>query len=99
MNCVSDGGCRGHRSCFRCSHCDLRLCVRTYARFRRSCWDVWHSNKRLEPRQESRSSRSRSPSSQGGTSCLTTLTVVRTRRRRRPVDSKDRSARLRARTS
>ena len=42
---------RGHRSNFQCSHCDVQLCVRTYSRTRRSCWDIWHSTKRLEYRK------------------------------------------------
>ena len=46
---------RGHRSMFKCTTCGLHLCVRTYSGMRRSCWDIWHLTKRLEPRKARRS--------------------------------------------
>lgn len=42
---------RGHRSNFQCSHCHVHLCVRTYSGTRRSCWDIWHSTKRIKYRK------------------------------------------------
>ena len=47
-------GWRGHRTTFKCSHCDVHLCVRTYPGLRKSCWDVWHSTKELKPRKTQR---------------------------------------------
>ena len=54
----SNTGWRGHRSTFKCSHCDVHLCVRTYPGFRKSCWDVWHTAKKLTPRSTPQPSRS-----------------------------------------
>jgi transposase-like protein len=33
---------RGHRFSFKCSLCEVHLCVRTYTGLRKSCWDMWH---------------------------------------------------------
>ena len=54
----SDTGWRGHRSTFKCSHCDVHLCIRTYPGLRKSCWDVWHTARKLTPRSTPRPSRS-----------------------------------------
>lgn len=48
------GAWRGHRSSFKCSHCDVHLCVRTYPGLRKSCWDVFHSCKTLHARVTAR---------------------------------------------
>ena len=41
---------RGHRSSFHCPSCDVHLCVRLHQGFRKNCWTIWHSQRRLEPR-------------------------------------------------
>jgi hypothetical protein len=41
---------RGRRSTFKCSLCHVHLCVRTYPGLRKSCWDLFHSNRQLIPR-------------------------------------------------
>ena len=42
---------RGHRTRIRCKQCDVHLCVKIRKPFKRSCWDVWHSVKRLQGRK------------------------------------------------
>lgn len=44
------GSWRGHQTTYQCSHCATYLCVRKYQGFRKSCWDLWHSNKLLSLR-------------------------------------------------
>ena len=53
------GAWRGHRTTFKCSYCDVHLRVRTYRGLRKSCWDVWHSAKDLQPRKTGRPLKSR----------------------------------------
>jgi hypothetical protein len=40
---------RGCRSTFKCSLCQVHLCVRTYPGLRKSCWDLFYSNRQLIP--------------------------------------------------
>lgn len=42
------GGFRNYLSSFKCTNCVVVICVRTHSGMRRSCWDIWHSVKRLE---------------------------------------------------
>lgn len=44
-------GLRGRRSTFKCSLCEVHLCVRTYADLGRNCWDTWHCLQVLEARK------------------------------------------------
>jgi hypothetical protein len=43
-------GWRGHRSSFHCPSCDVHLRVRLHQGFRKNCWTIWHSQRRLERR-------------------------------------------------
>jgi hypothetical protein len=45
---------RGRRSSFKCSRCDVHLCIRIYPGLRKSFWSVWHSSKDLQPRKTPR---------------------------------------------
>jgi transposase-like protein len=45
---------RGRRSSFKCSRCDVHLCIRIYPGLRKSCLSVWHSSKDLQPRKTPR---------------------------------------------
>lgn len=65
MNVQTHNRFRGHRSAFKCTVCAVHLCVRTHDGFRRSCWDIWHSTKRLQPRQTNSSRFPSRQSSQG----------------------------------
>ena len=42
---------RGHRTRIQCKQCNVHLCIKSWKPFKRSCWDVWHSFKRLKPRK------------------------------------------------
>ena len=69
MNVKNGSSYRGHRSSFKCTQCETHLCVRKYHGMRRSCWDMWHANKRLEQRDmEGRRSVSR-----GRSACLSEI--------------------------
>jgi YqaJ-like viral recombinase domain len=51
--CGSSGntkGWRGHRSSFQCPCCDVHLCIRLHPGFRKNCWTIWHTQRRLEHR-------------------------------------------------
>ena len=39
---------RGHRINHKCGYCDVHLCVKVRAGFRKSCWEIWHTAKRLK---------------------------------------------------
>jgi hypothetical protein len=44
----------GHRSSFKCTLCDVHLCVRVFTGSRKSCWNLWHSQRQVMPRLYSR---------------------------------------------
>jgi hypothetical protein len=45
---------RGHRSSFKCSKCDVHMCVRVYAGLFKSYWSLWHTTRDLEARDTPR---------------------------------------------
>ena len=47
---TSAAGRRLNRTSFKCSACDVYLCVRTYPGQRKSCWSLWHEARRLVER-------------------------------------------------
>jgi hypothetical protein len=49
-NNSATAGWRGHRSSFQCSMCSVHLCVRLHHGFRKNCWTIWHTQRRLELR-------------------------------------------------
>jgi hypothetical protein len=49
-NNSATNGWRGHRTSFKCSICDVHLCVRLHQGYRKNCWTIWHSQRRLELR-------------------------------------------------
>jgi hypothetical protein len=49
-NNSTTGGRRGHRSSFLCSTCNVHLCVRLHQGFRKNCWTIWHTHRRIELR-------------------------------------------------
>jgi hypothetical protein len=49
-NNSTTGGWRGHRSSFLCSTCNVHLCVRLHQGFRKNCWTIWHTHRRIELR-------------------------------------------------
>ena len=42
---------RGHRTRIQCKQCNVHLRIKSWKPFKRSCWGVWHSVKRLKPRK------------------------------------------------
>lgn len=52
QNTGEDGkGWRGHRSIYSCSICSVSLCIKIHKGLLKSCWDLWHSNKKLRVRE------------------------------------------------
>lgn len=44
-------GWRGRKTTFKCSLCNVHLCVRTFAGLRKSCWDIWHTKREVQLRR------------------------------------------------
>eukprot|EP00474_Spongospora_subterranea_P005120 CRZ05578.1 hypothetical protein [Spongospora subterranea] len=48
--CGNTPGCKRHQSSYKCTFCDVHLCIKVRPPGRKSCWQIWHTKAVLEAR-------------------------------------------------